>query len=120
MKLRDGFVSNSSSTSFCIFGTCISDEKLREMILSAHPEFKEDENDDVVELVNAVAKQVGCDTISAISSPYDDYIYVGLEYASLQDDETGSQFKNRTKETLKAITGQDIECSRYEESWHDN
>ena len=46
MKVRQGFVSNSSTTSFCIYGVTNDEDSLKEKLFELHPEFKSLEVDD--------------------------------------------------------------------------
>lgn len=77
MKVRQGFVSNSSSSSFCILGFTAKDG---EEIGYNKSELLRDEN--------------------AISE-WDDTRYIGAWPESMKDDETLLQFKTRIIEELK-------------------
>lgn len=78
MKIRQGFVSNSSTTSFCIYGV--------------------ETNEDVWE----DAKEVGL-AIESFSD-YSEYDYaVGLPYHMIQDNETGAEFKHRVQTAIRKI-----------------
>jgi hypothetical protein len=90
MKLRMGFVSNSSSTSFSIYGAIIKEESEEKTFLDY---YYGDPN-------------------------YDDRIYIGLEYSSMKDDETKRQFKERIEAEVKRLCGNDIKCGSYEESYY--
>lgn len=114
MKIRTGFVSNSSSSSFAIFGIEESSSTLAEYLaaMSVKPvlpegvepeDVEEDEIDSyqVKELIEE--KGLAC---------YDDdsgTLYVGLDFDSLGDDETKNQFKARIAAKLKEIFGKDFE-----------
>lgn len=113
MKIRSGFVSNSSSSSFAIFGIEEDASTLAELLAAKQekkdlpegvdPEDVEDEVDSwqVKELIEE--KGLAC---------YDDEsgkLYVGLDFMSLGDDETKNQFKTRVAASLKEIFGKDFE-----------
>jgi hypothetical protein len=111
MKARLGFVSNSSSSSFLIYGITKSKPDLKKIMLEKG--FKFDEKDrwgfrDLVE------EFVGMDA----QYPDDDYIYyIGKSWASISDDQTGLQFKQDVEERLKKIFGEDIKCGTLTEAW---
>ena len=94
MKKRNGFVSNSSSTSFCIYGASVEDE------LDA-------------KLPEGFGYWYGDPNYSPRQ------IYIGREWSSIKDDETGKQFKDNVKETLKKLLGKDIKCRIIEEGYFD-
>jgi hypothetical protein len=81
MKTRRGFVSNSSTTSFCIFGIAIDEE-----------------ND-----LWSEARKVGLE-----QDYYSEFCdgprqVIGLSYSKIGDDETGAQFKRRVIDLVKSI-----------------
>jgi hypothetical protein len=70
MKIRSSFVSNSSSTSFCIMGI-----------------FKDVENEEEYEKIDLYTHY----------SEESNGIYVGLQIGDMKDNETKAQFKERAK-----------------------
>ena len=126
MKVRVGFVSNSSSTSFCIYGTTFSDmsEVIEliteigsdEMIAKQAKSLLADGDDDLSELLeNWAAKE----KLYFTRGPSGDGVYIGREWTTIKDDETGGQFKKGVEEKLKTIFGK-VACHSHEESWTDN
>lgn len=77
MKIRSGFVSNSSSSSFCILGFTAKDDE------------------EVGRMKSELLREE-----SAISE-YDDSRYIGAWPDSMKNDETLLQFKERIIEELK-------------------
>jgi hypothetical protein len=95
MKIRMGFVSNSSSCSFLIYGVMIANSKCTS------------------------ALQDWCDDNDyTCSNPFDDEYYIGKSWDSISDDETGKQFKEKVEAALKTqgLAG----FSTHEQAWTDN
>lgn len=81
MKIRNGFVSNSSTSSFCIYGAEIDDdtyEKFEELNIKTFKtlEIEHGENGEC---------------------------YIGLSWPSIKDNETGKQFKERIEAKVKEL-----------------
>jgi hypothetical protein len=98
MKIRQGFVSNSSSSSFCIFGIYLN----------------ENNYEDVCEL----EKKIEEEGLEMKYTPSDD-IVVGRSYSTIKDDETGLQFKESVKEKLKKLNLPSNMAALCEEAWYD-
>lgn len=99
MKVRYGFVSNSSTTSFCIYGAAISSDKADELDsdkeLEVHYGDPEADNDGA---------------------------YVGVSWKRIGDNETGAQFKARIQEAVKKLVGdeaKDLNFCTIEEAYRD-
>jgi hypothetical protein len=100
MKLRQGFVSNSSSTSFCIYGTFILPKTEKETLdnimiqsesnaLEAYIYYEESSNREVV--------YVG-------KTPGDDMI---------PDNMTFGEFRRSIEEKIKKVFGKKMKCKTY-------
>ena len=88
MKIRTGFVSNSSSTSFCIMGVFVGEcegEKAEELTKG-----------------NELQVEYGC-------CEGDDSVYVGLPPEKMKDDETLLQFKTRIADQLEGYEITDLD-----------
>lgn len=145
MKTRNGFVSNSSSSSFCIYGTALETDcceifktiknkspeafkKLKDWVKTwEHPEemlaWLDNMSDDYPEAIDdidivEVLEDVFDKDIS-IHAPGDyDTIYVGREWKDIGGDETGNEFKKDVEKKLSKILG-NVKCDTYEEAWRD-
>ena len=104
MRIRQGFVSNSSSTSFCVFGVAI-------------------ERDSEGHWEDIEAKADDCDYLTTYCGDPNDWprtMYVGIEWDRIDDDETGQQFKDRVAALIEQIVpGEGDNCTTHEESYYD-
>ena len=85
MKIRTGFVSNSSSSSFCLCGITVEKEPTIQS-----------------------SSILQCE--SGISEYYDEYV-VGVDVCRMKDDETLLQFKTRIFEDIKKLYPTDNEIT---------
>ena len=93
MKLRQGFVSNSSSTSFCAYGVCIDFDEIKRMGTVSISDY-----DKIQEAMEKVLDQSNLDYAFG-----EEYAYIGLPYEDLKDNETGKQFKERAMNNFKGL-----------------
>lgn len=90
MKIRNGFVSNSSSSSFCVWGAWVPLDY-----------FAEGEDVDYYELAEKAAYGSLIPAPLVAGVPEDaEYILIGLDYKNLGDEETGAQFKARAEKLM--------------------
>jgi hypothetical protein len=117
MKIRKGFVSNSSSSSFLIYGSKVSIEDIKDDVKKELAHFLnvdvdelydiDDFSYDVVKYINEKENSEIC-----VFCGYDDY-YIGRSWDSIGDDETGKQFKESIEKTLKKYCDNDCGTLEY-------
>ena len=112
MKIRTGFVSNSSSSSFCLYGVSSENidvdatiEKIKKIgIKIADSEDIDDLDEldlrDLFEKDYRTGKTPTGSKYIEYHNAGDDYFYIGRSWLDLKDDETGKQFKDKVKEEL--------------------
>ena len=141
MKIRQGFVSNSSSSSFCIYGICTAESSIIDVLIEKgvpEEELADGIGEYLYEYSYARKKREGTLTVEEIDknekkffkaedgfeshNPYYDCgesIYLGIDWSTIGDDETGSEFKTRIEDTLKDLLGDDTQCFTYKKAWRD-
>jgi hypothetical protein len=102
MKIRNGFVSNSSSCSFCIYGTYIEDKDLIKKI-----------DDGIFD------KELSKEKIQTYCMDFVDGIYIGRELTTMPDNQTMGEFKKQVSEALCSIFNIEDDFCFFEESWYD-
>ena len=120
MKIRNGFVSNSSSSSFCIYGASVDMNELLEKVKTTSLLTKEElekvneciEIDDPYEAIEIIVEK--CSLVYHVDHENDTY-YFGRDWSSVADDETGREFKDNVKEEIEKILGPDVELSTHDE-----
>jgi hypothetical protein len=108
MKIRSGFVSNSSSSSFCIYGTQVKyDDFINGVkkafennteVISEIERIEEEYNDSKSEVIESILSLLNrhnlnnvCD-YHHVPEEYSSY-YIGREFSGIKDNETGKEFK---------------------------
>lgn len=124
MKGRSGFVSNSSSSSFVVYGTSFDSDEFMELIQNSGilegKYTKEEieaarEDGDTYEILEETADKVGLE----VHNDYDSgTVYVGISPFDIKDDETGEQFKARIKESIEKLVGQEIKLEPISETFY--
>jgi len=117
MKIRNGFVSNSSSSSFCIYGISMEPDEMTEKLQKLGLMGKDDNN--IYEWPYCDKGKILEQNNIKIESGHPDagYIYFGREWKSIKDNETGKEFKENVEKSLNKIFKEDMKCFTYEEAW---
>ena len=104
MKIRNGFVSNSSSTSFCIYAAEITQDEFDAL--------------DTQEFGQKM-KELGLRDWCSNPDRGDNEVFIGRSWDSVKDDETGKQFKESIQKSVKELLGKDkLEFFSHEDSWY--
>lgn len=115
MKIRNGFVSNSSSSSFHIYGVELDKNEFEKMILDKGLTTKD-------ELDKLGLDEVLWGIVPGLEGKcvYEwDAVYLGRFYNYIKDDETGKDFKENTEKALKKFLGEDIDIRERQEVYPD-
>ena len=115
MKTRQGFVSNSSTTSFCIYGIVAE----RNNLLDENVELPYNKYRGEYELSGYLftkIKELGLNLKTERGQEYTQYI--GADIDMMTEDETKREFYKRIENDLKKLF-KNVKCSWHEESWYD-
>jgi hypothetical protein len=105
MKIRNGFVSNSSSSSFCIYGTYVDNKETIDHI--------DDE---------PLASDIKKHNLELYCGPWDNGLYVGKSLTSIPDNQTMGDFKKEVSKDLLEVFGENAPIERHsfcEEAWYE-
>lgn len=128
MKIRQGFVSNSSTSSFCIYGTCISSSELEELLKSEYKAMialsSEEPDEDELEydwgtvLDDLFSNEDGNWTYYDIGG--DGEYFIGRSWTDIDDNETGRQFKDKIEAVIsKYFNTEGVSFGSHEEAYTD-
>ena len=116
MKIRNGFVSNSSSSSFLIYGATFEEEELMKAAKDngqyTDEQFEEEDFFDYDEAELNLGKDIEIKNING------EIYYIGASWKSVGGNETGNEFKKRVKKALEKYFGRKIKCDTHEEAWY--
>jgi len=114
MKIRVGFVSNSSTSSFVGYGVYLSDDELDQAIEKVTGKVADLEDWD---RHYNICEDNGLDT----GSPYDDGKVIGLKFDKMKNNETKDDFFERTHKLLEKAFGTEAASGVCEQdyAWRD-
>jgi hypothetical protein len=117
MKIRMGFVSNSSSSSFCIYGIFIEKDVFLKIIKkeSDDDDYEDWYEDGWYEDCEKMASELGLEF-----HPIDgnEGLYFGCSWRYIGDKETGGEFKKTVDEKIAKLLGKEGDCKTYEEAYY--
>jgi hypothetical protein len=103
MKIRNGFVSNSSTTSFCIYGVDTDLSVLDKFMEKSGSDDEDDDDRDVAaEKFEEEARDLGLVVFTDFEN---EVVFIGRDPETMGDDETGREFKTSTKDKITKLLG---------------
>ena len=117
MKMRNGFVSNSSSSSFVVYGAVIEKDELLEALLKKFPdlEVERDEDGEIfleeTDIYDIIWDIPDAEVQSLSLAEDDDLFMVGRPLTEIEENETLAQFKSRVHSVLDKIGVDEEYCS---------
>ncbi len=121
MKIRRGFVSNSSSCSFCIYGVSIEPQKLCEKLIENGIELTETDKEDICDWFEDKSNKLTENLKIQYGPEYGEGdLYIGKEWANISDDQTGAEFKKEIEEKIEKLIGKDTKCFTLEKAWRND
>ena len=116
MKTRNGLVSNSSTTSFCIYGAQLEYDKIEKLKKFLAIGDEDIRNGELAEKFNYESPTK--DLCIELTSAFDgEQLYAGRSWSCIGDDETGKQFKDSVEKAIESIIGEKIKCGTHNEAW---
>lgn len=113
MKIRMGHVSNSSTTSFVIMGIYLSSSELEELNYFKNKFNQDDiEDEDINDYI--YDEMYNLEGLDCYTFDGADGFYIGLDYDSINKDETLAEFKERVVKKIESNLG----ISQPSVSWH--
>ena len=124
MKIRNGFVSNSSTSSFCIYGISIENgSEDMNVLLKKYGLLTEEEDesgDNFYEKLDDLTERLEKEGLEVHQYP-DAGTYIGRSWSGVKDNETGKEFKKDVETKLKEIFDGKLpeDIDTYAEAYHD-
>ena len=126
MKIRNGFVSNSSTTSFCIYGMELEDSHIEaiEKKYAGHERAKEfyadEDSFDFDEFLWCMRNEDSLKGLDSHTHYEAGMTWVGCSLTTIKDDQTMGEFKEKVRSLISALFGREVdskECAIHEHAW---
>lgn len=98
MKIRTGFVSNSSSSSFCLFGVTMQTNDL-----TNNKQLKKYFDEDNDERYDILEEHIGKNGLYVVTDQENECVHIGGDYSNMNDNQTYGEFKKTVKDRLVKI-----------------
>jgi hypothetical protein len=121
MKIRTGFVSNSSASSFLMYGISVDYLDFGNIKQEIKLKFPCQEDNGVGVWEYFESNKILKDAELSFWIGENGTVYIGLSFDAIGDDETGKQFKDKIRNRLKSIFHEnfvDEGCQTYKEAWY--
>lgn len=102
MKIRSGFVSNSSSSSFCLWGVELEENEFKSIY-----KIDDDEDTDMYALLDKKVKG-----LEYVYSGEDGQLYLGMSPGEMKDHQTLGGFKEDIAKKLSKILKQEVSTNK--------
>lgn len=106
MKIRNGFVSNSSSSSFCIYGVSLDTQEFRDLMLKKFSQLI-DEDTETYEIEEILDTNKIVHPIAMVDGE-SDLVFLGASPQSCPDNKTMGEFKKETEKEIIEFIGKDL------------
>lgn len=115
MKIRIGFVSNSSTSSFCIYGCSMDENKAIDLLKSTGSLTEEQNTGEIYEILEEIAEKHKLKF--HMPGDYADCAYFGFDFETIPNDINVGEWKAEKEAFLKTLFGENIDCCVFSEVW---
>lgn len=115
MKIRNGFVSNSSTSSFCIYGIFEDDSFFSEKLIEKGLLTEDDDGEALLEAMEKIANDNSL-TLETIGDS--SMTALGGDLSSIPDNVVVGEWKKEIANKIKELFGDKVSCEVYLEAWY--